>query len=145
VITLPVFNVQRAINNPNSNDRAVLNQNASDALFATGLAFNILGWNIDKAEAIGKAIGADLEVFVPPANIYGKVIGVAGVVIDATQFIIGVYEDGFDWEDDGANLAQVVLGGVGLVAAGMLCAPWIAVATGTVSLGIAVYTEIRAK
>ncbi len=65
-------------------------------------------------------------------------VGFAGLVIDGAQLYMGIKDKNLgDWtESDYLNLAQVVLGGVAIVAGG-----WIAVSLGAVSIGVAVYSQ----
>ncbi|RFS17257.1 hypothetical protein D0T08_05610 [Emticicia sp. C21] len=123
-------------------DRGSFNSQVSDALYATGLATNITGWTLDKADALARATGGAVNDFFPLASAVGKSVGIAGVLIDGVQLYMGISEDGFQWNEDGWNLAQTALGVTGLVAAGVFAAPWVAVATGIVSIGIAVGTQV---
>lgn len=113
-------------------DRSTLNSQLENALFATGLATNVTGWSLDKADALARSIGGNLADFKGLIN----GVGVAGVIIDSVQLGIGLWDGNVTFEEDGLNAIQLGLGIVGLVAGG-----WIAVGVGAISIGIAVYSQ----
>ena len=141
--TFPIqrnYNLQNVITRPGP-DRTTFNQSLSDAVYATGLALNILDFTFDKAEACARAVGGNIDEFFPLANVVGTRIGVAGLVIDGVQLYMGVAQNGFQWNQDGWNAVQVGLSIAGLAAGTVFAAPWVAVATGVVSIGIAIGTR----
>ena len=127
------YNLQTVLINPYSNDRALFNSNLSSVMTVTGLITDIHAWNLDVANALARSVGGDIGVYFPLAERVGKVIGRASLAISATQFVMGIVEDGFSLEGDGVNLAQVLLGVGALYAA-----PWGIVVIGGISLIIAV-------
>ncbi len=126
------YNPKTAVCNSGSSDRQIFNDSINQALYATGLATNVSGWSLDKADAIARSVGGNLSDFKGLIN----GVGVAGIVIDTVQLGIGLWDGNVTFEEDGLNAIQVGLGIVGLVAGG-----WIAVGAGAVSIGIAVYSQ----
>ncbi|PLK42556.1 hypothetical protein [Emticicia sp. TH156] len=125
------YNIHRAACRGGS-ERSTLNSQIEDAIFATGLAANVTGFSLDKADAIARAVGGSL------ADYKGLIngVGIAGIVIDTVQLGIGVWDGNFTFEEDGLNAIQLGLGIVGLAAGG-----WIAVVAGAVTIGISVYSQ----
>lgn len=126
------FNPKNAVCQPGSSDRAVMNENLKDALFATGLAADAAGFSFDKAETLVRSIGGNMKYFKGIVN----GVGIVGVAIDTVQLGIGVWDGNLTFEEDGLNAIQLSLGIVGLAAGG-----WIAVAAGAVTIGISIYAE----
>lgn len=128
----------KAIYEPTSYDRIVFNESLKNKLYASGLATDITGWSVGKAEALARSIGADLHNFTSLRmimNLKGVAtrIGWFGAGISTIQLGIGIYEHQDDLtKEDALNALQVVFG-----IAGIFAGPWWALGFGTVSLIIA--------
>lgn len=135
----PQYNLQRAICAPGQ-DRNDMNTSLAAAASISGLTVGITSWSLTKAEALAKSLGAPLKQYFPLAEIAGKKIGGAAVIIDGISLFIGWYEDSFQWEwdKDLGTAAQVILG-VGAIGAAAISWPWVAVSFGIASIGLAVY------
>lgn len=128
------FNLRDAICNPGSSDRTQMNQNLSDALSATGLASGVTGWTFNKAEAILKSIGANIDDF-RPLTTAGRRFGIAGGGFGVARGIIGIFDGDISDHD-----ALDIIGGT--ISVGLAVTPvgWVGVAVGgVVSLAIAIY------
>ncbi|QHT66802.1 hypothetical protein GXP67_09095 [Rhodocytophaga rosea] len=134
------FNLANAIAT-NGTDRLNMNVNVTRTLYVVSLATTITGWSLDKATALARCVGGNVNSYCPLASTLGKRIGVVGVLVSGTQLYMGIADNGWQWNQDGWNLAQLVLGGTALAAATILAAPWVAVVAGGISIGIAVYTR----
>jgi hypothetical protein len=119
-------------------DRLNMNANLTKVLYAVGLGTSISGWSLDKATALARSIGASVDQFFPLASNTVRKIGAAGLIISGTQLYLGVSDNGFQWDEDGWNLAQTALAIPGVLAISA-AAPWVVVVTGAVSIGIAIY------
>jgi hypothetical protein len=130
------YNVQRAMCTGGA-DRSTFNSQIADAVNATSLAVDIVGFSWDKAEAIVRSTGGTFEQYFPLAGQIGKRIGMVGIALDGYQVIVGVTDGDFSWDMNGdlGNVLQLTLGVASLVAA-----PWVAAGFGAVSVGIAIYS-----
>ena len=97
-------------------ERSTFNSQMQDAVYATGLAANVTGFSLDKADALARAVGGNLADFKGLIN----GVGIAGIVIDTVQLGIGVWDGNLTFEEDGLNAIQLGLGIVGLAAGGWL-------------------------
>ncbi len=129
------FNTKRVVCNV-GDDRQKFNNIIASTTSALGLVADISGFSLDKAEAISRSLGASLNKYAPVAGQIGRKIGYAGILLDGYQLGIGLKDGTFDLDlnSDLGNAAQLALG-VGAIFVG----PWVAVAFGAVSIGIAVY------
>ena len=111
------FNPKSAVCNPNSNDRATLNQNLNDAVNALGLTADISGFTWDKAEAIARSTGGNFDNYWPEVGVIGKRIGMVGIALDGYQVIVGITDGDFSWDMNGdlGNTLQLTLGVAGLL------------------------------
>lgn len=130
------YSPQRAVCNPNGQDRADMNQSLSDVVTAVGLSASITSWSFDKADALDRSIGAEVTQHFPLAGTIGKRLGFASLAIDGYQLAMGVYEDGFQWELD-KDLGSALQAGLGVTA--LFVALWAVVVLGGISIGLAVY------
>lgn len=133
------YDLWRAVYEPGSADRIVFNQNIKEAYYATGLAVDILGWSMTKADALARSIGANMHSFTSLRQIvqiggYARNIGTFGASISAVQFAIGYFEhEGVELtEDDYRNLLQTGLG-----IASVFAGPWWALGFGAATIIIA--------
>jgi hypothetical protein len=134
------FNMTKAIQAPGP-DRITLNNNAKEALYAVGLAASTLGLTWAKADALAKAVGGNIDEFLPTVTVLGRKFGVIGAAIGTVELLTGTPQliigltDGNISNEDWINIAQAGLGIAGLVTTG-----WVAVGIGAVSVGIAIAT-----
>jgi hypothetical protein len=133
------FNLPVAIREPGA-DRTVMNNNLKETLYAINMIASIQGMTWDKASALAKSIGGNVDNFTPTFVFLGRTFntisvtfGVAGVVTSLPGVIIG-FTDGDISNEDWRAAGAVIATGVGIWAGG-----WIAVGLGAVSLGIAIY------
>lgn len=133
------FNLPVAIREPGA-DRTIMNNNLKETLYAINMIAGIQGMTWDKASALAKSIGGNVDNFTPTFVVLGKTFntisvtfGVAGVVTSLPGVIIG-FTDGNISNEDWRAAGAVIATGVGIWAGG-----WIAVGLGAVSLGIAIY------
>ncbi len=130
------FNPANALIN-NGHDRVNFNYNLNQALDATGLANNILGWSLDKADALSKSIGGTgLKNFSPVLTVGVRSLGYVNLLLAGRQVLMAITSDRDISHTDWLNIAGGVLGGVAFILGG-----WVAVAAGGVSVGIAVYVQ----
>lgn len=138
------FHMSTALSNRWSNDRKLFSQAIKDAANATGLAASMAGFSLDKAQAIAGAIGAELRGISPVVNVMGRSCAILSLGTSAGALYMGVAENGFSWDEDGWNLVQTVLGGIGVGLIVFGAAPVFGVAVGAISIGIAIGTTIQA-
>lgn len=123
--------------NNNGHDRINFNYNLNQALDETGLANNILGWSLDKADALSKSVGGTgLKNFSPVLTVGTRLVGGVSLVLSGRQIYMAITNDGSMSQSDWLNVAGGVLGVAAVISGG-----WVAVAAGGVSIGIAVYLE----
>jgi hypothetical protein len=92
-----------------------------------------LGFSWDKADALARSVGGEVNFSSKILQVGGKYIGVAGLIVDGTQFLVGISDEDISLDDMG-NGAQLALG-IG----SFFVAPWVAVVFGGLSIAIAVY------
>jgi hypothetical protein len=133
------FNLTNAIAAP-GNDRVIFDNNLKETMYAINMVTSIQGMTWDKAAALAKAVGGNVDLYTPTFVIGAKVFntisvgfGIAGLATSVPQMIIGMT----DGDITGADLRS--LGTVLGTAAGIYFGGWIAVTIGVVSIGVAIY------
>ncbi|WP_353720318.1 hypothetical protein [Dyadobacter sp. 676] len=126
----------------NGSQRALLNGRLADFLSATGTAVSILDWSIQKAEALANVVGAPLKTYFPEAVIFGKRVGLVGVVLDGREVFIAYSDAGLNWNNMSTwDQAKAIIWGVGATAF-VFEFFWLGAAAATVSIGMGVAKEL---
>jgi hypothetical protein len=127
----------------NGSQRSLLNQRLNDFLGATGMAVSALGWALAKAEVMAKVIGAEVKTFFPYATVFGKGVGVVGLVLDGKEVWAVWSEPGANWNNLSTwNQLKTVLFGVGVFVVFVPNTFWLGAVVATASIGIAVVEKI---
>ncbi|WP_026632535.1 hypothetical protein [Dyadobacter alkalitolerans] len=135
------FNVSNAIAAP-GNDRLVMNNNLKETMFAINTVASIQGITWEKASALIKSIGGNINNYTPTIVIAGKTfnvisfsLGGVGLLTSIPSAYITLTDGQMNWADARAAVSVVA------TTASIFASGWVAVSLGTISLGIMIYEE----
>lgn len=133
------FNLGVAIKQPGA-DRDTMNNNLKETLYAINMVSGIQGMTWEKAAALAKSIGGNINTYTPTIVVLGKTfnvvsasLGIVGAVTSVPQAYIALTDGNVTWEDARAGIAAAATVG------GIFAGGWLAVGLGTISLAIAIY------
>jgi hypothetical protein len=131
------YNLKNAFCNAGSTDRWRMNQNLGEAITAVGLSTGLLGWNLDKANAIFRSIGGSMDDFadlaVSGGKLFGRVSGSLGII----EGVIGV----FDGNVSNHDALSIIAGGT-TFALTFTPVGWVTViGGGLITVGVFIYQK----
>lgn len=127
----------------NGSQRALLNQRLDDFCKAIGPTLSFIDWNNSMGEAITKIVGAqNLKVVYPVSQVVGRTFGAMSLIMDGREVWILMVNGSMRFQDlDNWDKAKVVLLGAAATAF-FFEIWWLAVASATMSVGMAVVKEL---
>lgn len=133
----------------NGMDRYKMNQNIEKIVTATGLATSISSFSFDKAEAMAKVVGLEIDRYIDlrilnstyKVGMFSASLGAIANIPATYNLAVGIFEDGYTADKDGWNLLYAAVGWGGFFGAVAIGSPWIAVATTAITVGMFIYEE----